>query len=68
MLDGAELAQRDFIVGHSFTLADIALYAYTHVATEGDFELDRYPAVLAWQARVAAQPRHVAITEQTGVA
>jgi glutathione S-transferase len=42
-----------------FTLADIALYAYTHVADEGGFDLARYPAVGRWLARVAAQPGHV---------
>jgi glutathione S-transferase len=52
---------RDWFVGDGMTLADIALYAYTHVAHEGGFELDRYPAVQAWLARVAAEPGHVAI-------
>ena len=41
------------------TIADIALYAYTHVAGEGDFDLDAYPAVRAWLDRVAAEPGHV---------
>ncbi len=43
------------------TLADIALYAYTHVAHEGGFELERYPAIRAWLDRVAAMPGHVPI-------
>jgi len=43
------------------TLADIALYAYTHVAPEGGIELEPYPAVRAWLDGVAAQPGHVAI-------
>jgi glutathione S-transferase len=43
------------------TLADIALYAYTHVADEGSFELDRYPAIGAWLERVASEPGHVPI-------
>jgi glutathione S-transferase len=43
------------------TLADIALYAYTHVAHEGGFDLEPYPTVGAWLDRVAAQPGHVAI-------
>src|SRR3954451_21328983 len=55
------LADRDWLVGSSITLADIALYAYTHVAAEGGFELGRYPAIEAWLGRVAAQPGHVAI-------
>jgi glutathione S-transferase len=55
-LDGREL-----LVGDSLTIADIALYAYTHVAHEGGFELDRYPAVGAWLQRVAAEPGHIPI-------
>jgi glutathione S-transferase len=43
------------------TLADIALYAYTHVAREGGFELDRYPAIHVWLERVAGEPGHVPI-------
>jgi glutathione S-transferase len=52
---------REFLVGGGFTIADIALYAYTHVAHEGGFDLDAYPSVRAWVERVAAQPGHVAI-------
>ena len=44
-----------------YIAADIGLYAYTHVAGEGGFELVRYPAVQAWLGRVAAQPGHVTI-------
>jgi glutathione S-transferase len=51
-----------FLVGGRYTIADIALYAYTHVAHEAGFELGRYPAIGFWLARVVAQPRHVAIT------
>ena len=47
------------MLGDLFTLADIALYAYTHTADEGGFDLSRYPAVEAWLARIAAQPGHV---------
>jgi len=57
------LAQTPFFVGGRFTLADIALYAYTHVCEEGGFELHRYPAVQAWIERVAALPGHIAITD-----
>jgi glutathione S-transferase len=62
-LDAMErhLAGRRFLVEERYTIADIALYAYTHVAHEGGFELDRYPAIRAWLERVAAQPGHVAI-------
>ncbi len=57
------LARQPFLVGDRYTIADIACYAYTHVAHEGGFEMARYPAVQAWLARVAAQPGHVAITD-----
>jgi glutathione S-transferase len=53
---------REFFVAGRYTLADIALYAYTHVADEGGFELEPYPAIRAWLARVAAQPGHIPIT------
>jgi len=58
------LARRSFLVGDNYSLADIALYAYTHVAPEGGFSLDDYPAIRAWCARVAAQPGHVPITSR----
>ncbi len=57
------LAGDDFFVGGRYTVADIALYAYTHVAHEGGFDLAAYPAVRAWMGRVAAQPGHVPITQ-----
>jgi glutathione S-transferase len=62
-LDAMEghLAGREFLVGTAPTLADLALYAYTHVADEGGFELESYPAVRAWLDRVAAVPGHVPI-------
>jgi glutathione S-transferase len=55
------LGDRPFLVGDRFSIADIALYAYTHVAPEGGFELGGYPAIGAWLERVAAQPGHVTI-------
>ena len=55
------LREWDWFVGDSMTTADIALYAYTHVADEGGFDLARYPAVGDWLERVAAQPGHVAM-------
>ena len=61
-LMGRELAARNFLLGERFTLADIVLYAYTHVAGEGGFDLARYPAVLAWLARVEAVPGHVPLS------
>jgi glutathione S-transferase len=62
-LDAMErhLGGREFLVADAPTLADIALYAYTHVADEGGFDLDRYPAIRAWLERVAALPGHVPI-------
>jgi glutathione S-transferase len=57
------LRDRSFLVGERYTIADISLYAYTHVAPEGGFELEPYPAITAWLERVAAQPGHVAITD-----
>jgi glutathione S-transferase len=62
-LDALErhLDGRSWLVGDGMTLADIALYAYTHVAREGGFELDRYPAIGAWLERVANEPGHVPI-------
>jgi glutathione S-transferase len=53
------LEGNQWFAGGAFSLVDIALYAYTHVAHEGNFELDRFPAVRAWLARVAAVPGHV---------
>jgi glutathione S-transferase len=53
------LTSRSFFVGERYTIADIALYAYTHVASEGGLSLVPFPAVRAWIDRVAAQPRHV---------
>ncbi len=52
---------RHFLVGDAYSIADIALYAYTHVAPEGGFTLQPYPAIEAWLARVAGHPGHVAI-------
>ncbi len=54
-----QLQRTPYLVGEQYTLADIALYAYTHVAHEGGFDLSGYPAINAWLARVASHPRHV---------
>ena len=53
------LARSPWFGGEAMTIADMALYAYTHVADEGGFELADYPAVSEWLARVAAEPGHV---------
>ncbi len=52
---------RDWFVGEAPSLADIALYGYTHVADEGGFSLAGYPGIVAWLERVAAMPGHVSI-------
>jgi glutathione S-transferase len=63
-LDAMErhLDGREWLVGDAPTLADISLYAYTHVAGEAGLDLERYPAIRAWLGRVAALPNHVPIT------
>ncbi len=53
---------RAFFVGERYSIADIALFAYTHVAHEGDFDLSGYPAIRAWLDRVEEQPGHIPIT------
>jgi glutathione S-transferase len=55
------LARRRFFVAERYGIADIALYAYTHVADEGGFDLEPYGSVRAWLERVRTQPRHVSI-------
>jgi len=62
-LDAMErhLEGRDFLVGGRYSIADIALYAYTHVAHEGDFDLTPYLAIRSWLDRVSGQPGHVTI-------
>ena len=55
----SHLKTHDWFAGDRYSVADIALYGYTHCANEGGFELSDYPAVSAWLARVAAQPRHI---------
>ena len=62
-LDAMEghLDGRAFFVGEQYSIADIGLYAYTHVAGEGGFDLAAYPAIRGWLERVAAQSGHVSI-------
>ena len=57
------LAHNDFFAAGRYTVADIALYAYTHVAHQGGFDLAGYPAVRAWLDRVASRPGHITIDE-----
>jgi glutathione S-transferase len=58
------LARHRFFVAEHFSIADIALYAYTHLAEQCDFDLANYPAVRAWVDRVTAEPGHVAMDWQ----
>ena len=58
------LAAHPFLVADRYTIADIALYAYTHVSDEGGFDLTGYPGVRAWMERVAEQRRHVPICRE----
>jgi glutathione S-transferase len=55
----SHLATRRFFVDERYTVADIALYAYTHVADQANLDLGRYPAIRAWLARVKGQPRYI---------
>lgn len=57
------LEARRYFVGERYSIADIALYAYTHVAEEGEFDLARYAAVRRWLARIAGEPGHIPITK-----
>jgi glutathione S-transferase len=57
------LQGKTYFVGERYSIADIALYAYTHVAHEGGFDLAPYPAVNAWLDRVAREPGHIPITK-----
>ncbi len=58
-----QLKSREWFVGGRYSIADIALYAYTHVAGEGGFDLAGYPAIRAWLERVKSQPRYIPITQ-----
>jgi glutathione S-transferase len=58
------LAAHDFFAAGNYTIADIALYAYTHIAHECDYDLAEFPAIRAWLRRVAEQPGHVAMDWQ----
>ncbi len=62
----AHLKSNLYFAGGRYTIADIALYAYTHVADEAQLDLTPYPAVRAWLARVAAEPAYIPITYRPG--
>jgi glutathione S-transferase len=56
------LERHKYFVNDRYSIADIALYAYTHVAAEGGFDLSQFPAILAWFDRIIAQPNHLTIS------
>jgi glutathione S-transferase len=62
------LTRHRFFVADHFTIADIALYAYTHVADQCDFDLSRFPAIGAWLARVAEEPGYIPMSWQPELA
>ena len=57
------LSAHAYLVNDAYTIADIALYAYSHVAGEGGFDLGRFPGITAWIERVRGQPNHIPITQ-----
>jgi glutathione S-transferase len=58
------LRAADWLAGNAFSIADISLYAYTHMAADGGYDLRLYPGIAGWLMRVAALPRHLAIEAQ----
>jgi glutathione S-transferase len=60
----AHLADHDFLVGARYTLADLAMFGYVHVAGEGGLDMDRFPAVKRWLDRVTQQPGFMNDLEQ----
>ena len=58
-----QLKRTPFLVGEAFSIADIALYAYTHVAYQGGFDLAPYPAIQQWLGRVAEQPGYIGMLD-----
>jgi glutathione S-transferase len=61
------LSDKKFFVAERYTIADIGLYAYTHVANEGGFDLDPYRSISAWLKRVESQDNHIRITDDVGM-
>ena len=59
-----QLQNHEFFVAERYSIADIALYAYTHVAPQGGFELGSFPAIRTWLDRVSQQPGHIPITQE----
>jgi len=61
-----QLARAPYLVGDRYSIADIALYAYTHRASEASLDLSPFPALCAWLARVEAEPRWLAMLDEQG--
>lgn len=57
------LSENDFFVANCYSIADIALYAYTHVADEGGFDLHEFPNIRKWLARIKNQEKYIGITD-----
>ncbi len=57
------LGERRWFVADQFSLADICLFAYTHVADEADFDLEAYPAIVRWMERIMTMPQHVGLDD-----
>lgn len=57
------LSKHQFLVGERYTIADIGLFAYTHVAGEGGFDLTKFPAIQAWIERIQSQPKYITIQD-----
>jgi glutathione S-transferase len=59
----SQLEKTPYLAGEQYTIADISLYAYTHVAHEGGFDISAYPAISRWLAKVQAHPKHVTMQQ-----
>jgi glutathione S-transferase len=59
----SQLEKTPYLAGDQYTIADISLYAYTHVAHEGGFDVSAYPAICRWLARVESHPKHVTMQQ-----
>jgi glutathione S-transferase len=62
-----QLSRAEWLAADRFTIADIALYAYTHTAAEGGFDIATYSAICKWLERVRTQPGHISQMQETGV-
>jgi glutathione S-transferase len=57
------LESRKWFVGDQFSIADICLFAYTHVADEADFDLEAYPHIIHWMERIVTMPEHIGLDD-----